>query len=124
MLLSHLIINIAIEYQISKEYYLQVQDIGSCKGDSGKLKNWPKSPSYLGLKIHIDITGTPLIEYISSTRPAVMVARGVLHGCIGACCSANYPSVFANLGDKEIWNFVQGKAIKINIDKGGVISAF
>ena len=51
-----------------------------------------------------------------------MVARGVLHGCIGACCSANYPSVFANLGDKEIWDFVQGKAIKLNVDKGCLIS--
>ena len=45
-----------------------------------------------------------------------MVVRGVLHGCIGVCCSAKYPSVFANIGDKEIWNFVQEKGIKINVD--------
>ena len=45
-----------------------------------------------------------------------MVARGVLHGCIGVCCTAKYPSVFANIGDKDIWNFVQEKAIKIDVD--------
>ena len=39
-----------------------------------------------------------------------MVARGILHGCIGECCSKEYPSVFANLGDKSIWNFIVGKS--------------
>ena len=63
------------------------------------------------------ILGAPLIEYVSSFRPAVMVVRGVLHGCIGVCCSAKYPTVFANIGDIEIWNFVQEKAIKINVDQ-------
>ena len=57
-----------------------------------------------------------MIEYISSTRPPVMVVRGVLHGCIGKCCGKKYPSIFANLGDKEIWNFVQETAIKIKVD--------
>ena len=57
-----------------------------------------------------------MVEYSSSLEPPVMVARGVLHGCIGVCCTAKYPSVFANIGDKDIWNFVQEKAIKINVD--------
>ena len=57
-----------------------------------------------------------MFEYSSSLEPPVMVARGVLHGCIGVCCTAKYPSVFANIGDKDIWNFVQEKAIKINVD--------
>ena len=33
-------------------------------------------------------------------------ALGVLHGCIGECCSRAYPSVFANLGDDQIMNFI------------------
>ena len=57
-----------------------------------------------------------MVEYSSSLEPPVMVARGVLHGCIGVCCTAKYPSVFANIGDKDIWNFVQEKAIKIDVD--------
>ena len=60
-----------------------------------------------------------MFEYSSSVEPAVMVVRGVLHGCIGVCCSAKYPSVFANIGDKEIWDFVQEKAIKIDVDHMG-----
>ena len=50
-----------------------------------------------------------MIEYITRVNPPVMVARGILHGCIGKCCSREYPSVFANLGDKSIWNFIVDK---------------
>ena len=34
------------------------------------------------------------------------IARGVLHGCIGTCCSMRYPSVFTSIDDREIWNFI------------------
>ena len=51
-----------------------------------------------------------MIEYITRVNPPVMVARGILHGCIGECCSKEYPSVFANLGDKSIWNFIVSKS--------------
>ena len=37
-------------------------------------------------------------------------AIGVLHGCIGECCSRAYPSVFANLGDDEIMDFIISNA--------------
>ena len=51
-----------------------------------------------------------MIEYITRVNPPVMIARGILHGCIGKCCSKEYPSVFANLGEKSIWNFIVGKS--------------
>ena len=44
--------------------------------------------------------GAPLLDSLHK------IARGVLHGCIGTCCSMRYPSVFTNLDDKEIWNFI------------------
>ena len=34
------------------------------------------------------------------------IAIGVLHGCIGKCCTEKYPSVFVNLADEAIWKFV------------------
>jgi hypothetical protein len=38
------------------------------------------------------------------------IAIGVLHGCIGKCCTEKYPSVFVNLADEAIWNFVYKNA--------------
>ena len=38
--------------------------------------------------------------------------RGVVHGCIGGCCSKEYPTVFANLADKKIWDFVMEEGLK------------
>ena len=68
----------------SNLYMIQVYDVGSCKGDSG----------------------APLIEIINKDGKSKVLIRGVVHGCIGACCSKDYPTVFANLADKKIWNFV------------------
>ena len=36
------------------------------------------------------------------------IAHGVLHGCIGDCCSRRYPSVFTSIDDAEVWNFIYG----------------
>ena len=38
------------------------------------------------------------------------IAIGVLHGCIGKCCTEKYPSVFVNLADEAIWKFVYKNA--------------
>ena len=38
------------------------------------------------------------------------IAIGVLHGCIGKCCTEKYPSVFVNLADEAIWKFVYNNA--------------
>ena len=56
------------------------------------------------------ILGAPLFELIHGEK---FVARGVLHGCIGECCSIDFPSVFANLADKEIWQFLKDQGINI-----------
>ena len=40
------------------------------------------------------------------------IAIGVLHGCIGKCCTEKYPSVFVNLADEAIWKFVYDNAKK------------
>ena len=58
-------------------------DRGSCKGDSG----------------------APLFGYVQEKNS--LVAYGVVHGCIGACCSIEYPSVFTSLGDSEVLTFVR-----------------
>jgi hypothetical protein len=44
------------------------------------------------------------------------VAYGVVHGCIGACCSIEYPSVFTSLGDSEVLTFVRDFGITMNIN--------
>jgi len=75
-----------------------VYDVGSCKGDSG----------------------APLIEIINKGGQSQVLIRGVVHGCIGGCCSKEYPTVFANLADKKIWNFVMKEGlnpITIYVDK-------
>ena len=36
------------------------------------------------------------------------IAHGLLHGCIGDCCSRRYPSVFTSIDDAEVWNFIYG----------------
>ena len=46
--------------------------------------------------------GAPLIDNMNK------IARGVLHGCIGTCCSRRYPSVFTRIDDAEVWNFIYG----------------
>ena len=60
-------------------------DRGSCKGDSG----------------------APLFGYVQEKDHKLRVAYGVVHGCIGACCSIEYPSVFTSLGDSEVLTFVR-----------------
>ena len=45
-----------------------------------------------------------------------MVAYGVVHGCLGKCCSIDYPSVFTSLGDEEVLRFLNGVGIAINIE--------
>ena len=46
-----------------------------------------------------------------------MVAYGVVHGCLGKCCSIDYPSVFTSLGDKEVLRFLNGVGgIAINVE--------
>ena len=45
-----------------------------------------------------------------------MVAYGVVHGCLGKCCSVDYPSVFTSLGDEEVLRFLNGIGIAINIE--------
>ena len=47
-------------------------------------------------------SGAPLFDSINK------VALGVLHGCIGECCSRKYPSIFTRIDDKEVWNFIYG----------------
>ena len=46
--------------------------------------------------------GAPLLDNMNK------IARGVLHGCIGTCCSRRYPSVFTSIDDVEVWNFIHG----------------
>ena len=36
------------------------------------------------------------------------IAYGVLHGCIGKCCSRSYPSIFARIDEEDIWTFIYG----------------
>ena len=67
-------------------------DRGSCKGDSG----------------------APLFGYVQEKNS--LVAYGVVHGCIGACCSIEYPSVFTSLGDSEVLTFVRDFGITTNIN--------
>ena len=69
-------------------------DRGSCKGDSG----------------------APLFGYVQGRNRKLTVAYGVVHGCIGACCSIDYPSVFTSLGDKEVLTFVRDFGITTNIN--------
>ena len=69
-------------------------DRGSCKGDSG----------------------APLFGYVQRQNHNLLVAYGVVHGCIGACCSIDYPSVFTSLGDKEVLTFVRDFGITTNIN--------
>ena len=47
-------------------------------------------------------SGAPLFDNINK------VARGVLHGCIGECCSRKFPSIFTRIDDREVWNFIHG----------------
>lgn len=61
------------------------------------------------------------MEFVTSHSPPLTVARGILHGCIGKigqgkCCTVQYPSVFANLGDEEIWTFVKEAAYLVSVD--------
>jgi uncharacterized membrane protein AbrB (regulator of aidB expression) len=44
------------------------------------------------------------------------VAYGVVHGCLGKCCSIDYPSVFTSLGDEDVLRFLNGVGIAINIE--------
>ena len=69
-------------------------DRGSCKGDSG----------------------APLFGYVQGKNHNIRVAYGVVHGCIGACCSIDYPSVFTSLGDREVLTFVRGFGITTHIN--------
>ena len=48
----------------------------------------------------LHITGAPLVDATDG------IAIGVLHGCIGKCCTEKYPSVFVNFADEAIWKFV------------------
>ena len=49
------------------------------------------------------------------------IAIGVLHGCIGKCCTEKYPSVFVNLADEAIWKFVYKNAgLSCDKDKRGI----
>ena len=69
--------------------------------------------------IQYHILGTPLFEYIYGDKPQ-FVARGVLHGSIGDCGNIDFPSVFANLADKQIWQFLKDQDIDItyiSVDK-------
>jgi len=75
-----------------------VYDVGSCKGDSG----------------------APLIEIINKDEQSKVLIRGVVHGCLEKCCSKEYPTVFANLADRKIWNFVMEEGLNpttIFVDK-------
>ena len=45
-----------------------------------------------------------------------MVVYGVVHGCLGKCCSIDYPSVFTSLGDKDVLRFLNGVGIAINVE--------
>jgi len=75
-----------------------VYDVGSCKGDSGG----------------------PLIEVINKDGQSKALIRGVVYGCIGACCSKEYPTIFANMADKKIWNFIMKEGLNpttIYVDK-------
>ena len=65
--------------------FFQFVDRGSCKGDSG----------------------APLFGYVQEKDHKLRVAYGVVHGCIGECCSIEYPSVFTSLGDSEVLTFVK-----------------
>ena len=73
-------------------------DTGSCKGDSG----------------------APLFGYIPGQKRNFRVAYGVVHGCIGTCCSVEYPSVFTSLGEKDVLDFVKGVGITTKIHINGL----
>ena len=45
-----------------------------------------------------------------------MVAYGVVHGCLGKCCSIDYPSVFTSLGNEDVLRFLNGVGIAINVE--------
>ena len=45
-----------------------------------------------------------------------MVAYGVVHGCLGKCCTIDYPSVFTSLGNKEVLRFLTGVGMAINVE--------
>ena len=63
----------------------------------------------------LHITGAPLVDATDG------IAIGVLHGCIGKCCTEKYPSVFVNLADEAIWKFVYKNALDFTscLIKGG-----
>ena len=44
-----------------------------------------------------------------------MVAYGVVHGCLGKCCSIDYPSVFNSLGDDDVLKFLNSVGIAVGI---------
>ena len=69
-------------------------DAGSCKGDSG----------------------APIFEYLEYQNQQFMVAYGVVHGCLERCCTTDHPTIFTNLGDKEVLDFVKNVGITINIE--------
>ena len=65
-------------------------------------------------------SGSPLIEVINKDGQSKVLIRGVVHGCIGACCSKEYPTVFANMADEKIWNFIMKEGLNpttIYVDK-------
>ena len=79
---------------IFQNYYsFQYVDTGSCKGESGAA----------------------LFELVKGKNHQFMVAYGVVHGCLGKCCSIEYPSVFTSLGNADVLRFLNGVGITINV---------
>ena len=56
-----------------------------------------------------------MVEYLEHHSQQFMVAYGVVHGCLKKCCTKDYPTVFTNLGDKEVLDFVRNYGIPIDI---------
>ena len=44
-----------------------------------------------------------------------MVAYGVVHGCLGKCCSIEYPSIFTSIGNADVLKFLNDVGITINV---------
>ena len=57
-----------------------------------------------------------MFEFVPGKTHQFMVAYGVVHGCIGRCCSIDYPSVFNSLGDDDVVKFLNGVGIAINVE--------
>ena len=90
---------IIVWYIYQCNHSFQYVDTGSCKGDSGAA----------------------LFEFVKGKNHRFMVAYGVVHGCLGKCCSIDYPSVFTSLGDKDVLRFLNGVGIAINVANIAII---